>query len=778
MWILKYSYELEDGTKRCVSSCLINQQSYSIGRSSKNLLNIKNDKSISRNHMSVIWNSKDGLIRLFNQGKLTAAGGKYLKVGESMNFEAASHINVPIRIELGTKPIVVQIIWRDVVIDIPHQLLKFTDTLDNLGIGVRVDTADSHSTTIVVSEDRAGYAPKNLFGLINGISIRSSHFLAELASTDFKGTSAFEEIWDSLMKNSSYVLSPNGSTDEHKDVFKGYKFYLVGGDDMSKDYVQQAIKAGSGELVILENSLQLLHSLRSEVSVEKVIALALSPFSLRESTNSIHFHTLQDIERAVKSSVLPTLLGGVSLENQPTVKQDADHEVRRAGSSGKIESLGDEAALERPDEAIQKPPTKRRRLNRPKVKPLDSLMFFAGGDFTSKDADLEASTQPANLSISNEVTSVSTASVNEENGSSSRIGVQTDSPAQEASRHIEATYQRPPESVVVSQSNTPFAHEGAHHTEQIHQSLTADQERNERQAESANETISKEEPVDNSTRPGGRKKTLQNFKSTFDDSNKADSITESLVDVIKDTKRREVKRLTSTLVQVDSVELTEDAINKLGNLAIVQPNDSLLRHGKKDETGNLDKESSQPWRGRKNFKNFVKIQPKYKQHRIGGSSREGSSDFIRNSAYLLTRQYVPSKVYKDDASVQHRGFFDVPELEFGTARSLKASNVDETRAVEQSTSPYDLVSRAPNSGLFVVDEDDSQNVAATLGTESGGQEVNVELSNPPSGQYPLKRDRKGRRYVAQDNSFHSRDEGDDDDDDDDEPKFKFSRRFR
>ena len=55
MLILRYGYELEDGTVKQVSCCLKKCSQYSVGRSNNNKLRIKNDKSISRQHVLVKW---------------------------------------------------------------------------------------------------------------------------------------------------------------------------------------------------------------------------------------------------------------------------------------------------------------------------------------------------------------------------------------------------------------------------------------------------------------------------------------------------------------------------------------------------------------------------------------------------------------------------------------------------------------------------------------------------------------------------------------------------
>lgn len=762
MWILKYTYELEDGTIRRVSSCLVKQQTFSIGRSSKNPLNIKNDKSISRNHISVVWDSEVKLIRLINQGRLTAAGGKYLKVGESMDFEEKLHIREPIIIELGTKPIKVEVVWQDVVFDLPSQLSQFIDTLDHVGIGVKADTVDNRSTTIIVT-DKIKFAYKCLFGLINGAVIRNSQFLVEVTNILSKPTTTFEESWDSLIQNESYMLYPN-NLGAHEVILKGYKFYLIASDVITMAYVQEALERGNGELIVVENTEQLLDRLKQENSTDDLIVLKAEE-TTKIPGDKIKLHTLVDLVNAVSHNTVKTLLGGVPPmeagpgdvigSHQPTLTKT---EVSSSQSLSNKEHTPEHTVT-----PAEKPPVKRRRYNR--VKPLDSLMFFAGGDYSTEEPEQEISTQPVNPAASDTAkTSITT-----------QINVPENDASQESS-----AFDKFQPNIVLKNSAKPLTIDSpgdAHNTHEINtanqhvkdiaQQIEMNHPESEQQSEQANLNM-----VETTPRPTARKKTLQDFKSTVNNPDNSASSTEGLVDLIKDAKSREVKRLKSTLVQVDTDELTEDAINQLGDLAIVQPNDSLIRRQKIDSAETSRNDQHPPWDGRKNFKNFVKVQAKYKEQRMGENYREGSSDFIRNSGYLLTRQYVPSKIYTKESSKEMQDF---PEASEQTSRQFSVPQViDDPEDAEPFTFTRHTSGTPANNGLFVVDEDDSQNDVVLAARESIRPEEAVQLVDPSPRRSrslpysPGKRKRENRRSPYDD----------DDDEDDDEPKFKFSRRLK
>lgn len=94
--------------------------------------------------------------------------------------------------------------------------------------------------------------------------------MVEVTNILSKPTTTFEESWDSLIQNESYMLYPN-NLGAHEVILKGYKFYLIASDVITTAYVQEALERGNGELIVVENTEQLLDRLKQENSTDDLI---------------------------------------------------------------------------------------------------------------------------------------------------------------------------------------------------------------------------------------------------------------------------------------------------------------------------------------------------------------------------------------------------------------------------------------------------------------------------------------------------------------------------
>lgn len=779
MWVLRYEYDLEDGTPRNVSTCLQSGQTYSIGRSSKSVLNIKNDKSISRNHISIIWEKENGQIKLRNQGKLTAAGGKYLKVGEDMNFDDHLFKSKAIVVELGTKPIKVEVSWKDEIWDIPRQFADLKEELGVYGIEVQVGTAETRPTMIVMGDNEAH---RNLWGVVLNVPLRTKEYLQSVRDVLSTSGASFDDYWAKLDRDGKMTIITNRYIKDQ--ILSGLKFYLIEKNDQVIRYTDKAVKAGHGKLVVVENREKLLDLLKLESSAQNIVLIRSSNSKVDVSQFGITTFTLDDIITTIQEDSTAKLISRVpEVINAAAVSQDPSVSTLSPGAqqAPPVPQLPEQL-----DQEIQKPPAKKRRLNRRAVKPLDSLMFFAGGDSFKRETDESlppADTPGKAASLPKDEQDVSNV---ESQPTILHETKEQPRPHGRESPEGPADHQNAPESC---QPVGPIGNNSA----PVNDSEEANDHYNGINRSEVDIDVSKQDISVDYERPSTnkrvstRQRTLRDTSPSESSSHRETTPKEDLVEVINETKNREVKRFNSTLVKVASDELTEEAINQLGNLVIVQPNDSLLRERQVDSHGHAANDQ-QPWHGRKNFKNFLKIQPKHKHGQLNAAYREGSSDFIRNSAFLLTREYVPLKPYSKESMNRMEDFSTIPK-----EQTLSPAPAD--HPVQRSPEQLDLSqhSNGANSAqqLFVVDDDDSQNAPATLREEQSIQTGELPIVDElPSrqelgsklGSRKESRARNHTRFrrsdLGEDDDDDDNDDDDNDDDDDDEPKFKFRRRMR
>lgn len=781
MWILRYKYELENGSSNLISCPLEKSRKYSIGRSSKNPLNIKNDKSISRQHITITWRGDEHGLNLLNEGKLTAAGGKYLKVGESLTFKAPEHKRTTILIELGTKPIKVEIQWQELIWDIPRQLSNFERTLNNFGVEVELEVIDMN-TNLIITTDRKWH--RCLFGLVKGLPLMKSQFLTQVCTSLSKNLTDFDQAWSDVLNDKRFMVFPDVIVQERKNIFQGLKFFIIQDDEIVIAYLKAAVEAGGGTLISLNDQQALQHCIESEISLENIIVVQSSQFRINGSAPGYKLHTIENIVDAILSNNINELLGSLVRASQPV--PEANHSISNATFTESEAKTRDQPSQnsshnkpEEHDEAIMikargdnedqsKSPKKRRRLNR-RVQPLDSLMFFAGGD--SPMVDPAAQTQISVVSAEKS-DSLTTRDYEPKNKRNIPADV----------KELQPEPKRQKESDV---SNVLRIQEKFGSTENV---ISSPQTSNScGKEETPSVIVADGEPMDPALRPTIRKKTLGDYDDKVHQPVNIESSPEDLIQVIQDTKNREVNRLRSTLVQVDLNELTDDAINRLGNIAIVENNDSLVRRGHNNAVATRN-DHNLNWNGRKNFKNFVKVRPKYKQQQLGDNFREGSSEFIRNSAFLITRNYVPLKAYSADSAKQQ-----VNDDLYEFPNSARSENSSLTQKSQQGNEEDDadehsfnftrnVSSSSAGNGLFVVDEDDSQNMEQLNLSNPPNSNVSVELTQ--GNERSLRRSPR-RRNAANHGSRNKSDkyndddsDDDDDDDDDDEPKFKFRRQMK
>ncbi|SCV06108.1 LANO_0H22276g1_1 [Lachancea nothofagi CBS 11611] len=788
MWILRYEYVAENGAKIKISCCLKQATQYGIGRSTKSPLHIKNDKSISRQHVQLDVDDHD-VLTVKNIGKLTKISGKSVKVGQSVKFSSL----VKATFEMGASPVVGSVAYEKELWKIPHDLSASDTVKKQLALyGVLATDSLSPKTTIQIIKHHQENYSNCLFALLSNIPILREGFIDEFLRVVSTIQNDFDSKWDEIKERN--VQFPQFKTQQ--STFKGLNFLVTNRGAFA--IFKHIVDAGMGTLWLCDDISKLDSFVRQNVRSEKIIIL----IHLNDSTSSLLTlgeHGISGIKEAkalrleaqrlglktydVNDVVNAVLMNNISslLERIPT----QDRPLKNLTNASLREK-----ALQAPDvnsQVVRSPeteqshyPAKLKRANRQRIMSLNSLSFFGGGSSLSKDA---------NLREKDAGTCDSRPAENE------FIAHDVDEQPPLKKPHLES-------SDPVPNSPTPSDFKDIiPPSKRLHDSDTADNietslsgvkrarlpGKKEVSKPQGNQAASTSCDAADSSVNIPNEKEIKNSVSIVQSPMENDSFpvvnntlrgakrSVSFVRAIQETKSHEVDRLKEKMANVQGEELTEEAIMRLDNLAIVETKD-LLRS--KDASNNsLDTSTNSLWAGRKNFKKFVKLRPS----RSSKASPGSVSDSIRNKAYLITREYVPMRQYDGRRSASPDESFsntDQPAEEEVTALSA-AEQLDADFGVEVNDEPrFSFTSQrhhnhiqqaAPDSprpgndqGLFIVDDDDSQ--------ERHGP------STPPKNNVP-----KPDRQATLQTKPHAKSSrniapGDSDDDSDDEPRFQFQSR--
>ncbi|QLG72064.1 hypothetical protein HG535_0C04180 [Zygotorulaspora mrakii] len=754
MWILRYQYELDGGNLNSVSFCINSEQINSIGRSSKNNLVIRNDKSISREHLRFSWKRNESSLNFTNKGKLTAANGKYLKPDETISFEESLYHSLPIVIELGTKPTRIEVRRQEEVWDIPSDLSNFEPVLKISGIDVISNRKRENTCNLMVASNNVILNRlRHLFALINGIKFVNSEFLTRASTILCQKQDNFDDLWSDLRDPKYLMYSDTPAHKKHVSLL-GLKFYVLGGDSEEIDLARSSIEAVGGSVSTCDIA-YLEHALQHERSKESIIIIQLSGET--SLPTNIEGRTIDQLINAFSKEDVESLLGGIS---------ESDSVLKSATLSPTQNNDAQQLSLNDKSSILPMRPLKRRRVTRQTIKPLDSLMFFAGGDSIvddsiKNDSQKQISQIPELLNRKSSQIEIPAAE--------QALTMSEKQPETSCSTHSsvieESTKRKRDES-----SNNKQC-EDALQDKRVHTFAVAIGTH-----ENPDLTIAKrgKKSLNTHTLPKNtRKKTLTDYKidsnKSGEDETKQDP--QDLVQVIQDTKNREVNRLRSTLVQVSADELTDDAIMKLGNITLVERNDSLYRHDSSKQVSG-DKAEKQAFEGRKNFKVFTKSWPAYQQKQLGSSVSQASSNSVRNSAFLISRKYVPLKEYsKDSEGTNDQEFNDFVDPHVHAEKESSSHSYIVENGDQRSFS-FSRNSSASNA-LFVADEDEDPVIPL----------VQPEKDIPRSSSRSRSRSKSisGHALPQSKSNMRSRFEMDgdsDDDSDDDGPKFSFKRSRR
>lgn len=757
MWILRYQYDLENGESVHVSFCIDSTGAYSIGRSSKNHLIIKNDKSISREHIRFAWNREQSCLWFANIGKLTVINGKYLKPQENVTFEESTSYTKPVILELGTHPIKVDICWQDQLWNIPLKCFGLEDTLRNNGIRFNsIQNAEEGYNLVVVNDDSDSNWEQCLFAIVNRLKIMKFQFLDEICEMLSQRRTDFDAEWLKILNNTKYMLFPNLPTDANSSIFDGLNFCLIEGRKYMLPSVKTSLELGGGNVVLIGDLDQIRKKIESENVPSNLIILTMGD---SQAVNvNLKVHTLRDfVEATIKGDIYLLFVRRQEANSKRIAPLDEESLPKSTSHSKTHNDFRSPTNIEASNSVA--PLVKRRRLNRERVKPLDSLMFFAGGDsvISEQGKSVSIPIQPVSIKIEGE--EIQPNQENEKADTNKKSTVRDRMSSESAPVDVSAKNDSNDSTNDIRKSQKRTITKKA---------LTENTKSPKLSGEivEAPNTVKEDEGkwtagLNKGTKPPGTYGANQQGRLTPKEEAK------NLVQVIHDTKNREVKRLNSSIVQIDLEELTDEAINRLGNITLVQKNDSLLRPTTSVRISKGSDENPE-WEGRKNFKNFSKFLPRYRQNQSGNEQNgtANASNSIRSSAFLIAREYVPLKKYSKNSIKPNSNEVDEfvqPCIDKERSDATVYTTLANVGADGHSFS-FSRSATGSTNALFVTEESDSEMVSFTEPNDHGNDIATNRVSPP-------KRTARSRSAMRE-----SEDHDTEDEEDDDGPKFKFKRR--
>ncbi|CEP60658.1 Xrs2p LALA0_S01e15984g [Lachancea lanzarotensis] len=794
MWVLRFECKGQDGTQFKCSCCLKQAIRYDIGRSTKSPLHIKNDKSISRSHLQLETDDKN-FLNVINTGKLTKINGKHVKVGHTAKFSPTSKTTF----ELGAEPIVAILTYENALWKIPHDISMAESVKQQLSLyGIDAAVTLSPNTTMQIVKQREGNYGNCLFALVSGIPVLRETIISDFLQQLDNIHTNFDERWRELVENNSlfpkYVPFPS--------IFQTLNFVVTSRKVFA--IFKHIVDAGKGTLWMCDGVANLESFVKYQVRSDNVVILVhlnnvSSSVLSRDESNG-----LDEIQEAksLKAGAKKIGLGVFDVNDlvNAVLNRDVTPLLRRisvqentpdAASPERVDSGSEQRGISVSQDTMNST-LKKRKFNRQRVQPLNSLTFFGGGSSIASQETKATGEQPqlGKTAVSEEQLMVEDAAVQP---TPKKPRLDHDVKARELS-------------VMPSESENAIPSKRAHNS-------TEDED-------GQSSAVSKRHTIESPTIPSSPSVTdvaeLENRNDNIDDSINKESRMEKLaapnysfgssrgdsahavdgitlrnstrpgsfVRAIQEAKSHEVDRIKEKMADVQGGELTEEALMQLDNLAIVESTD-LLR-SRNDVSRVTTTDANAPWSGRKNFKKFVKIWPQ----RSSRSSSGSVNDAIRNKAYMITRDYVPMQQFDPRRVSPPVEDMVLDPRQSNTEEPIASENgIDFGVQVEDDEQVFEFTSQRPSTHaahttpekfqsenqqeLFIIDEDDSQQ-QATENLFSDKDAVGPGFASVPNTHSkPISYPENSRRQRS-----GGVDSEGDSDDSDDEPKFRFRSRKR
>ncbi|EDO16066.1 hypothetical protein Kpol_1016p5 [Vanderwaltozyma polyspora DSM 70294] len=810
MWVLRYQYSLDDGSVEKISCCIRNEETYYLGRSSKNQLSVRNDKSISRQQISIQWDRDKDCIMVKNLGKVTMVEERYLSDGETLSFQSKNDL---VTMKIGTTPIVVNLSWEVKRCNYMKTDMDMVHLLQSYGFQPTT-IENSHSLDMIIQNDVTTISDKYLkcYSMIHDTILINSKTLRDILTNNIIMTKKFDSYWVKLNSHESNIQNHTINVTKLAKSLKGMHMFLLDPESYNCEYFEKFLE----EIGCIPRKFLNINDLETylETQFKGGEFLLLSSAKLENQSRLERFISIP-LESFLDKLLFLDLDFGQSINRS---KEESKNVIEPVLKEVGVEQTTEAVPISKNVE-IYEPQPKKRRLNRSRVKPLDSLNFFAGG-VTS----IGASQLPLPVEEANNITRKKDKEVIKSQGKG-EINIETEmdesgngellstasefkKPKSDVQHKLEKRMQ-----VAIDRSPEKIKKPKLEENISIQQLLSNKVKSTSDTSSVLIETqIAKESNTKAIEYGKVRQKTLTDYKHTSDERIERPSV--DLVHAIQDIKERETLRVKTSIVEIKENELTEEAINKFSDLTVVDINTRLF----KDKSLDINKpansnQNNMDWSGKKNFKKFVKMVPKYKRSQGNGQHADSCSTFIRNSAMLITRNFVPMKQYsKLDNNSNSNEMTDFSNIE------VNKKPVEKNREAYSSDDSVDEPSftftrNSSSKQLFVMDEsinEDSLNMINDKGLQemsqnsiansnfevpnykdrgnkssdsSSGKEYMTKSSytsfnyNRENSNGQVEKNSSGVHKIGIDQNSEVINNNDDDDDDDDEdmPKFRFRK---
>lgn len=382
MWLIGYQYKKDDGSIANIRSPIKDGKSVTIGRSNQCALHIKNDKSISRKHIQFTCERLHESFTVENFGKVTAYNNHYLKVGQKVEL-TFNDITKPLQFSLGTAPVNINVESKICQIIVFKSLVyEVQEVLKNYYIDITTDPILYPTSFTYVLEDKtipllhlyAAIAKlpvvSKLFidGLITGLQNNCSDIDVLLTQLLNQNPLNYPSITHSI-ENMTFIYLNKDLKFENNFITKltsmvqkiGGNFLVYDSDEKFKSYLQ--LRNSLENIVIIRHQERILDN-----SVVEILGKQTRVYSTVEFLNVLRDKPLDQI--FVKKVELNHISESKAKPESKPIQQSSVSTFKTDNKQRRV--------LEEPIEPSPIP-TKKKRLTRRKVQPLNPLELFAGG---------------------------------------------------------------------------------------------------------------------------------------------------------------------------------------------------------------------------------------------------------------------------------------------------------------------------------------------------------------------------------------------------------------